>query len=185
MRAFVATWRAASRLGGRGGAFVATWRAASRLGGCGGAFVATWCAASRLRMTQRVFGDAQCDALERDAARHVATKTVGSTVDGRNAGLAWYAHGDGGRDGRGNLRVAKTPPLQSTWAGIPLRRIATDHHLRPRGHQRERRMGGSRRGTPRRYVLRETGESGLNHRIPKGTAAKGPEGVKRLWSRLF
>ena len=67
-----------------------------RLGCCGGAFVATWRAASRLGMTQRVFGDAQCDALERDAARHVATKTVGSTVDWRNAGLAWYAHGDGG-----------------------------------------------------------------------------------------
>ena len=84
----------------------------------GEAFVATWRAASRLRMTQRVFGDAQCDALERDAARHVATKTVGSTVDGRNAGLAWYAHGDGGRDGRGNLRVAKTPPLQSALRGF-------------------------------------------------------------------
>jgi|GEM_PF-6130641 len=67
-----------------------------RLGCCGGAFVATWRAASRLGMTQRVSGDAQRDALERDAARHVATKTVGSTVDWRNAGLAWYAHGDGG-----------------------------------------------------------------------------------------
>ena len=56
--------------------------------------------------------------------------------------------GEGG--GRGNLRVAKTPPLQSALAGIPLRCIATDHHLRPHGHQRERRMGGSRRGAPRR-----------------------------------
>ena len=44
----------------------------------------------------------------------------------------------------------------------------TDHPLRPHGHQRERRMGGSRRGTLRRYVLRELGESGLNHHIPKG-----------------
>ena len=26
-------------------------------------------------------------------------------------------------DGRGNLRVAKTPPLQSAFAGIPLRRM--------------------------------------------------------------
>ena len=34
--------------------------------------------------------------------------------------------------------------------------------------QRERRKWGSRRGTPRRYVLRETGESVLNHRIPNG-----------------
>ena len=37
----------------------------------------------------------------------------------------------------------------------------TDHHLRPHGHQRERRMGGSRRGTPRRYVLREIGRIGF------------------------
>ncbi|MFC2508735.1 MAG: hypothetical protein ACFNYD_08150, partial [Bacteroides sp.] len=41
----------------------------------------------------------------RDAARHVATKTVA-------------LHGD---NGRGNLRVAKTPPLQSAFAGMPLR----------------------------------------------------------------
>ena len=32
----------------------------------------------------------------------------------------------------------------------------------------ERRRGGSRRGAPRRYVLRETGESVVNRRIPKG-----------------
>ena len=29
-----------------------------------------------------------------------------------------------GQDGRGNLRVAKTPPLQSAFAGISLRGIA-------------------------------------------------------------
>ena len=32
----------------------------------------------------------------------------------------------------------------------------------------KRRGGRLRRGTPRRYVLRETGELGLNRRIPKG-----------------
>ena len=32
---------------------------------------------------------------------------------------AWDGHGGGG--GRGNLRVAKTPPLQSAFAGMPLR----------------------------------------------------------------
>ena len=32
--------------------------------------------------------------LGRDAARHVATKTVGSDIDGRDAGLAWYAYGE-------------------------------------------------------------------------------------------
>ena len=88
---------------------------------------------------------------------------------------ARYAHGGGGEGGgRGNLRVAKTSPLQSALAGIPLRCIATDHHLRPHGHQRERRMGGSRRGAPRRYVLRETGESGLNRRIPKRDRGERP-----------
>ena len=34
-----------------------------------------------------------------------------------------YALGSGGYGGGGNLRVAKTPPLQSAWAGIPLRRM--------------------------------------------------------------
>ena len=49
-------------------------------------------------------------------------------------------------------------------------------HLRPRGDQRERRRGGSRRGAPRRYVLRETGESVLNRRIPKGNRGERPVG---------
>ena len=156
--------------------------------------------------------------IECDVVCRVATKTVGSAIDGR---FAWYArtvaegcacayggkvfvatwraasrlkeshraiNGDDGRPfeegrkhvcggiGRGNLRVAKTPPLQSAWAGIPLRCIATDHHLRPHGHQRERRMGGSRRGTPRRYVLREPGGSGLSRRIPKRERGERPGG---------
>ena len=33
--------------------------------------------------------------------------------------MAWDGHGGG--DGRGNLRAAKTPPLQSAFAGMPLR----------------------------------------------------------------
>ena len=32
--------------------------------------------------------------LGRDAARHVATKTVGSAIDRCDAGLAWYAQGE-------------------------------------------------------------------------------------------
>ena len=67
-----------------------------------------------------------------DAACRVVVKT------GVSAGGMVYVY----CGGRGNLRVAKTPPLQSAFAGIPLRCIATDHHLRPHGHQRERRMGG-------------------------------------------
>ena len=44
--------------------------------------------------------------LDYDAARRVATKTVG---------LRWFARIMG--RGRGNLRVAKTPPLQPAWRG--------------------------------------------------------------------
>ena len=33
---------------------------------------------------------------------------------------------------------------------------------------------GKRRGAPRRYVLRETGEYDLNHRISKGPPRQGP-----------
>ena len=89
-----------------------------RLGCCGGAFVATWRAASRVGMTQRVFGDAQCDALERDATRHVATKTVGSTVDWRNARLAWYAHGDGGGMGGGIFALRRPRPYSRRLRGF-------------------------------------------------------------------
>ena len=44
-----------------------------------------------------------------DAACRVVMKTVGLMVGGAGGG------------GRGNLRVAKTPPLQSAFAGMPLR----------------------------------------------------------------
>ena len=44
-----------------------------------------------------------------DAACRVVIKTVGLMVGGAGGG------------GRGNLRVAKTPPLQSAFAGMPLR----------------------------------------------------------------
>ena len=44
-------------------------------------------------------------------------------------------------DGRGNLRVAKTPPLQSALRGGGCGVCRTDHHLRPHGHQRERHEG--------------------------------------------
>ena len=44
-------------------------------------------------------------------------------------------------DGRGNLRVAKTPPLQSALRGGRCDAYGIDHHLRPHGHQRELREG--------------------------------------------
>ena len=60
-----------------------------------------------------------------------------------------------GRGGRGNLRVAKTPPLQSAFAGISLRGIAALTTIYAPRTSMGRREGGSRRGTPRRYGLRE------------------------------
>ena len=58
-----------------------------------------------VRTTTRHYNNRDAVLYNRDAARHVATKTVA-------------LHGD---NGRGNLRVAKTPPLQSAFAGMPLR----------------------------------------------------------------
>ena len=55
--------------------------------------------------------------------------------------------GDGG--GWGNLRVAKTPPLQSGVCGEGVASHAANHHLRPCGHQRERR------GITTRHAIRD------------------------------
>ncbi|MFC2481051.1 MAG: hypothetical protein ACFNUE_08450, partial [Bacteroides sp.] len=52
-----------------------------------------------------------------DAACRVVMKTV--DLHGWKVRRSWDGHGGG--DGRGNLRVAKTPPLQSAFAGMPLR----------------------------------------------------------------
>ena len=136
------------------------WGARIRVGGGamgGGIFAlrrwnATWRTALRLKESHR--------AINGDDGRPFE--------DGRK-------HACGGI-GRGNLRIAKTPPLQSALRGFHCGVCRTDHHLRPHGHQRERRMGGSRRGTPRRYVLREPGELGLNRRIPKRDRGERPVG---------
>jgi len=66
-----------------------------------------------------------------DAACRVVVKT-GVSV----GGMVYVYCG-----GRGNLRVAKTQPLQSAFAGTSLRGIAIDHHLRPCGHKWEWRRG--------------------------------------------
>ena len=91
-------------------------------------------------------------------------------------------------DGRGNLRVAKTPPLQEALRSAlrqmpPIAIVSMPYtmpHMETYGFYYDaacrvvvktagkRRGGRLRRGTPRRYVLRETGESVLNRRIPKG-----------------
>ena len=76
----------------------------------------------------------------------------------------------------GESSRCEDPAPTAGMAGRSLRVCRTDYHLRPRGHQRERRMRRLRRGAPRRYVLRETGESVLNRRIPKGNRGERPGG---------
>ena len=44
--------------------------------------------------------------------------------------------------GRGESSHCEDPAPTVGIAGRSLRCITTDHHLRPHGHQRERRMGG-------------------------------------------
>ena len=106
----------------------------------------------------------------------------------------WFARIMG--DGRGNLREnRKDPPPTVGIAGRSLRgmpptiicahvgikgngeRGATMRRCKNRGGSLGRgREGGSRRGAPRRYVLREPGESGLNRRIPKRDRGERPVG---------
>ena len=62
----------------------------------------------------------------RDAARHVATNAPAPTVDGQRAGKGGHGDargGDGGWATGGEIfaKTAKTPPLQSAFAGISLR----------------------------------------------------------------
>ena len=62
----------------------------------------------------------------RNAARHVATNAPAPTVDGQGAGKGGHGDargGDGGWATGGEIfaKTAKTPPLQSAFAGISLR----------------------------------------------------------------
>ena len=62
----------------------------------------------------------------RDAAHHVATNSPVPTVDGQRAGKGGHGDargGDGGWATGGEIfaKTAKTPPLQSAFAGISLR----------------------------------------------------------------
>ena len=59
--------------------------------------------------------------LGRDAARHVATKTVGSDIDGREAGLAWYAYGEA--VGGGIFALRRPRPYSRAFAGRAMRRM--------------------------------------------------------------
>ena len=61
------------------------------------------------------------DAINRDAARHVATKTVGSDIDGREAGLAWYAYGEA--VGGGIFALRRPRPYSRAFAGRAMRRM--------------------------------------------------------------
>ena len=55
-------------------------------------------------------GNLRVALQNRDAARHVATKTVGSAIDRCDAGLAWYVHGDGGGMGGGIFALRRPRP---------------------------------------------------------------------------
>ena len=57
----------------------------------------------------------------RDAARHVATKTVGSDIDGRILGLVWDAYGEA--VGVGIFALRRPRPYSRTFAGIPFHRM--------------------------------------------------------------
>ena len=57
-------------------------------------------------------------------------------------------------------------------------------HLRPADNNGNG-VGGLRRGTPRRYILRRTGESVLNRRTPKGNPPKSPAWVQSFMERAF
>ncbi len=98
-------------------------------------------------IAMRCFGSAT-RFLNRDAARHVATKTVGSTLIGGRRGWQGMrdAEGSAGRKAQcgENRRVwwgtmgggifaktAKTPPLQSALAGIALRSKCHCRHHAP------------------------------------------------------
>ena len=72
--------------------------------------VATRRAASIIWIWQRSFINGNGVKADNDAARRIVSHGF--------LPRPWYAQGGGGR---GNLRVAKTPPLQSAFAGMPLR----------------------------------------------------------------
>ena len=82
----------------------------------------------------RIWGRGVCsDVARRVAIRRCVVIKTGVSVDGM---VYVYC------DGRGNLRVAKTPPLQSGVCGdIVAGDCRTDHHLRPMGINGKRRGG--------------------------------------------
>ena len=75
-------------------------------------------------------------------------------------------------DGRGNLRAAKTPPLQSGVCGdIVAGDCRTDHHLRPCGHLRE--GGKANHDAACRVVVKTTGSWGMR------------DAMVRVWRRQW
>ena len=70
--------------------------------------------------------------------------------------------------GRGNLRIAKTPPLQAALRGERCDAYGIDHHLRPGGHQRERREITTRHWLGRALALLGTSPTKIfiDNRLP-------------------
>ena len=88
-------------------------------------------------------------------------------------GAYGHYHGTGREGTRGwageSSRKPRRPrPYSRAFAGKTLRGMALPDIYAHAGINGKRREGGNRRGTLRRYVLRGTGESVLNRRIPKG-----------------
>ena len=77
--------------------------------------------------------------------------------------------------GKSSRKLRRPRPYSRAFVGRSLRDMALPDIYAHAGINGKRREGGNRRDAPRRYVLRGTGESVLNRRIPKGNlSAKGP-----------
>ena len=110
----------------------------------------------------------------RITTRRAASLIKTADLHGWKARRAWYPHG-GNKGRRLSIRIS-VGEVPSVASALPNQRgvKARSRRVAPRRWKNRRvpiggsHEGGSRRGAPRRYVLRGSGELGLNRRIPKG-----------------
>ena len=76
--------------------------------------------------------------------------------------------------GKSSRKLRRPRPYSRAFVGRSLRDMALPDIYAHAGINGKRREGGNRRDAPRRYVLRGTGESVLNRRIPKGGTLQEP-----------
>ena len=124
-------------------------------------------------------GNLRVALQNRDAARHVATKTVGSP-SAECTVCAW-------RGGGGGIFALRRPrPYSRRWRGGRCDACGIDHHLRPCRDQQERRRGGLRRGAPLRPS--RNGRIGFkppySKREPRRKARRGAIVYRRLFLRV-